>query len=64
MSPQCPHLPAVVAQVLSQCQGALAHGTYKGLRDTIFCLLIVFSRLMGEVTKFYVKGQGSVLQLC
>lgn len=25
-----PHLQAVVAQILSQFQGALAHGTYKG----------------------------------
>lgn len=25
-----PNLQAVVAQILSQCQGTLAHGTYKG----------------------------------
>jgi len=30
----------------------------------VFCLVVVFSRLMGEIIKLEVRGQGSVLRLC
>lgn len=56
------HLQAVVAPQ-SPVTVPGSPGPWHLQRATIFCFPI-FSRLMGEVIKFHIKGQGSVLQLC